>query len=192
MQLTTTKSWGVAAIACAMTLTACSSEPEADADGDGTITQAEVETVLANSDLTLTPGEWENTVEFVDIEFDQSQLPPEARGMVGPMLDAMRGQKTTTNTCITEEEANEPAAEMFSGSDAADCEYSKFEFGGGSIDMAMTCTDPQSGTANITNTGSYDETSYAMEMNISMAASEMGPMQINAKAAGKRLGECAK
>ena len=182
---------GAATLASAIALAACSSEPEADADGDGTITQDEVETVLANSDLTLSPGQWENTVEFVDIEFDESQLPPEARGMVGPMLDAMRGQTNTTSSCITEEEAKEPAAEMFSGSDAADCEYSKFEFGGGSIDMAMTCKDPQSGTATITNTGSYDETSYSMEMKISMDASEMGAMQINAKAGGKRVGDCA-
>ncbi|UAB77609.1 DUF3617 domain-containing protein [Erythrobacter sp. SCSIO 43205] len=181
---------GAGALASAIALAACSTEPEADADGDGTITQDEVESVLANSDLTLSPGQWENTVEFVDIEFDDSQLPPEARGMVGPMLDAMRGQKTTTDRCISEDEAKEPAAEMFSGSDAADCEYSKFEFGGGSIDMAMVCKDPQSGTATITNTGSYDETSYSMEMKISMDGSEMGPMKINAKAAGKRVGDC--
>lgn len=182
---------GAGLLASALTLTACGSEPEADADGDGTITQDEVETVLANSDLVLTPGEWENTVEFVEIEFDDSQLPPEARGMMGPILDAMRGQTTTTNSCITEEEAKEPAAEIFSGNDAADCEYSKFEFAGGDIDMAMTCNDPNTGTATITNTGSYDDTSYSMEMNISMDASEMGPMKINAKASGKRVGDCA-
>lgn len=189
--MTTSKHWGAAAVASALVLTACGSEPEADADGNGTITQDEVENVLANSDLTLSPGKWENTVEFVNIDFDDSQLPPEARGMVGPMLDAMRGRITTTNTCITEEEASEPAAEMFSGSDAADCEYSKFEFAGGDIDMAMTCTDPNSGTATITNTGTYDSTSYAMEMNISMDASQMGPMEVSAKAAGKRVGDCA-
>lgn len=189
--MTTSKYWGAAAIASAMVLTACGNEPDADADGDGTITQDEVENVLANSDLTLSPGEWENTVEFVNIEFDESQLPPEARGMVGPALDAMRGRITTTKTCITEEEASEPAAEMFSGSDAGDCEYSRFDFAGGEIDMAMTCTDPNSGTATITNTGTYDSTSYAMEMSISMAASQMGPMEIAAKAGGTRVGDCA-
>jgi len=55
---------GAGVLASALTMAACGSEPEADADGDGTITQDEVETVLANSDLVLTPGEWENTVEF--------------------------------------------------------------------------------------------------------------------------------
>jgi len=154
--------------------------------------QQEAEVALANSDLAISPGEWENTVEFVDIKFDESQLPAEARGMIGPILEAMRGQKTTTKSCVTEEEAKEPAAEMFSGSDAADCEYSKFAFAGGSIDMAMTCTDPNSGTAKITNTGTYDETSYTMEMDISMEGSEMGAMNISAKSAGKRVGDCAK
>ncbi|WP_298303799.1 DUF3617 domain-containing protein [uncultured Erythrobacter sp.] len=188
--MTTAKFMGAGALASALALAACGGAPEADADGDGTITQAEAEAVLANSDLTISPGEWENTVEFVDIKFDESQLPEEARGMVGPMLDAMRGQKNTTKSCVTEEEAKEPAAEMFSGSDAADCEYSKFQFAGGTIDMAMTCTDPNSGVAKITNTGTYDETSYAMEMDISMEGSEMGAMSISAKSNGKRVGDC--
>ena len=187
----THKSMGALALASAFTLAACGGAPEADADGDGTITQAEAEKALAASDIVISPGEWENTVEFVDIEFDDSQLPAEARGMIGPMLESMRGQKTTTKSCVTEEEAKEPAAEMFSGSDAADCEYSKFEFSGGSIDMAMTCTDPNSGTAKITNSGSYDEDSYAMEMDISMEGSDMGPMSIKAKSEGKRVGECS-
>lgn len=189
--MTTRKFMGALVLSSALALAACGGAPEADTDGDGTITQDEAEAVLANSDLVISPGEWENTVEFVDIEFDDSQLPAEARGMIGPMLDAMRGQKTTTKSCVTEEQAKEPAAEMFSGSDAADCEYSKFEFAGGSIDMAMTCTDPNSGTANITNTGTYDADSYAMEMDISMEGSEMGPMKITAKSAGTRVGDCS-
>ncbi|MEP0393447.1 MAG: DUF3617 domain-containing protein [Erythrobacter sp.] len=187
----TGKSMGTLVLVSAFALSACGGAPEADADGDGTITQAEAENALAASDVVISPGEWENTVEFVDIEFDESQLPAEARGMIGPMLQSMRGQTTTTNSCVTEEQANEPAAEMFSGSDAADCEYSKFEFSGGSIDMAMTCSDPNSGTANITNTGTFDEESYSMEMEISMEGSEMGAMKIKAKSAGKRVGECS-
>lgn len=190
-KMTMTKFTGAIALASAFALAACGGAPDADADGDGTITQKEAEAVIANSDLTITPGEWENTVEFIDIEFDDSQLPAEARGMIGPMLDAMRGQKNTTKSCVTEDQAKEPAAEMFSGSDAADCEYEKFEFAGGSINMAMTCTDPNSGSAKIVNTGTYDEESYAMEMDISMEGSEMGPMKIKAKSEGKRVGKCA-
>lgn len=189
--MTTTKFMGTLMLASAFALAACGAAPEADADGDGTITQDEAEAVLANSDVQITAGEWENTVEFVNIEFDDSQLPAEAKGMIGPMLDAMRGQTTTTKSCVTEEEASSPAAEMFSGNDAADCEYQKFEFAGGSLDMEMTCTDPGSGTATITNTGTYDATSYTMEMNIALDASEMGPMTISAKSDGKLVGECS-
>lgn len=182
---------GAVALASTFALAACGNEPEADADGDGTITQDEVEAVLANSDLVISPGEWENTVEFVDIQIDESQLPAEARGMMPAVLDAMRGQKNTTNSCVTEDQAKEPAAEMFSGNNAADCEYSKFDFAGGKIDMAMTCTDPQSGTANFTSTGTYTETSYSMEMDISMDGAPMGEMKISAKSSGKLLGECS-
>ncbi|MEM1052648.1 MAG: DUF3617 domain-containing protein [Pseudomonadota bacterium] len=185
------KCMGAVLLTSVFALTACGGAPDADTDRDGTITQGEAQAALANSDIGITPGEWENTVEFVEIEFDESQFPAEARGMMGSVLETMRGQKTTTKSCVTEAEAKEPAAEMFSGNDSADCEYSKFEFAGGSVDMAMTCNDPVSGKATITNTGTYDETSYAMEMDISVEGGEMGVMKISAKSGGKLVGECS-
>lgn len=161
---------------------------DADADGDGTITQDEVNAAVA--DVKINPGEWENTVEFVDISFDESKLPAEAREFIGPMLESMKGQKQTMKDCITPEEAEQPAAEMFSGNDAADCEYDRFNFGGGKIDMAMTCSDPGSGTAKITNTGTYTPDEFKMDMSIALQDTEMGQMTISAASTGKRIGEC--
>lgn len=172
-----------------LALAACGGATSADTDGDGTISQDEVEAAVAA--VEITPGAWENTVEFVDIEFDKSQLPPEAQAFMVPMLEAMKGQIQTNNTCVTEEEASKPQAEMFSGNDAADCEYDKFEFSGGEMNMAMTCNDPASGTAKITNTGTYTADEYDMQMKVELQDNEMGAMTITANSKGKHVGECA-
>jgi len=181
------KTYFVAAVS-ALALAACGGTTDVDADGDGTITQDEVDAAV--SDIEINPGQWENTVEFVDIEFDEEALPEEARGFVGPVLEAMKGQVNTTQTCVTPEQASQPQAEMFAGNENADCEYQKFTFSGGTIDMEMTCTDPASGDAQITNTGTYTGDEYDMEMTIAMEGSEMGNMKIIATSQGKRTGEC--
>ena len=152
------------AAGAALTLAACGGATDADADGDGTITEVNA----AVAEVSMTPGEWENTVEFVDITFDESKLPPEARGFIEPMLQSMKGQTNTTKSCVSEEEASNPQAEMFSGNEDADCEYDRFTFSGGTMDMEMTCNDPGSGTAKITNTGTYSDEAYEMQMSIAL------------------------
>ena len=179
---------GAAALAMSFALAACGGN-SADTDGDGKISQDEVDAAVAA--VEIKPGEWENTVEFVDIEFDESQLPPEAQAFLVPMLEAMKGQVQTNKNCVTPEEASKPQAEMFSGNEDADCEYEKFEFSGGQMNMAMTCNDPGSGTAKITNTGTYGEDSYDMQMRVELEDNEMGTMTITANSKGKHIGECA-
>ena len=178
----------VVAAGAALALVACSGETDVDADGDGQISQSEAEAAMES--VKINPGQWENTVEFVDIEFDESKLPPEAQQFIGPMLESMKGQINTTNSCVTPEEAEKPSANMFSGNEDADCSYDKFTFSGGTMDMAMTCNDPDSGTAKITNTGSYTPDEYDMQMRVELEDNQMGTMTISAAAKGKRIGDC--
>ncbi|MHA7819514.1 MAG: DUF3617 domain-containing protein [Erythrobacter sp.] len=177
----------VVAAGAAVMLAACGGN-SADTDGDGQISQDEVDAAVAA--VEIKPGEWENTVEFVDIEFDESQLPEEAQAFLVPMLEAMKGQVQTNKNCVTPEEASQPQAEMFSGNEEADCEYETFEFSGGQMNMAMSCNDPGSGTAKITNTGTYEEDSYDMQMRVELQDNEMGAMTITANSKGKHIGEC--
>ncbi|MEP3421831.1 MAG: DUF3617 domain-containing protein [Erythrobacter sp.] len=173
----------------ALALTACGDpSTDADADGDGTITQEEVEAAVA--DASIKPGQWENTVEFINIEIDEESLPEEMRGFIGPALEGMKGQVNTMLTCVTPEQAAEPQAEMFAGNEDASCEYQKFTFSGGTIDMQMSCNDPGSGNATISNTGTYTDESYEMQMSIAMEGSEMGNMTITASNKGEFKGAC--
>ena len=173
----------------ALALSACGGSVDADADGDGNITQSEVAAVM--DDVSITPGEWENTVEFVDISIDETKLPQEVRGMMAGMLENMKGQTTVTKNCVTPEEAEQPAAEMFAGNEDADCEYDTFEFGGGTMKMEMTCQDPGSGMAKISNSGTYSSDSYQMDMTVEINSPEMGEMTISAASTGKLVGDCA-
>ena len=172
----------------AIALTACGGAVDADADGNGTITQSEVEAAMG--DVSITPGEWENTVEFVDISIDETKIPAEVRGMMTGMLEGMKGRTTVTKNCVTPEEAEQPAAEMFAGNEDADCEYDKFEFGGGAMAMEMTCQDPSSGTAKISNSGTYSSDAYQMDMTVELNSPEMGEMMISAASTGKLVGAC--
>nr|WP_254306092.1 DUF3617 family protein [Sphingopyxis sp. BSNA05] len=57
--------------------------------------------------VTLEPGEWENTVEIVDVEIEG--LP---EGVPAGAIDSMKGKVTTTKSCITREEAENPGAQF--------------------------------------------------------------------------------
>ena len=179
------------ALAPLLILAACGGATDADSDGDGKVSNEEASAAMA--DVKIQPGEWENTVEFVSVDMDESKLPPEAKGMIGPMLKAMVGQKTTVKNCITPEEAAKPDANFLSGNDNDECEYDKFVFGGGKMDIAMTCKGKSSGAgdAKVTMKGDFSPTAYTMDMNINTNAAEMGEMTIKAKSSAKRIGECS-
>lgn len=180
-----------AALASVLVLAACggaASDSDTDIDGDGEISQGEVEAAVASAKIT--PGQWENTVEFVEVKLDESKFPPEMQGMIGPALEGMKGQVRTAKSCVSEEEASNPEAEMFSGNENADCEYDRFDFAGGKMNMAMTCEDPSSGTVKIVSEGTYTDQSYNMEMTVNLVNEKMGAMTISATSTGKYLGAC--
>jgi len=178
------------ALAPLLILAACGGTTDADSDGDGKISSEEAAAVAA--DVKITPGEWENTVEFVEVKIDETKLPAEARGMIGPMLQSMVGQKTTVKNCITPEEAAKPDAAFLSGNDDGECEYEKFNFGRGKMDIAMTCKGggADGGDAKVTMAGDYSPTAYTMDMNITTNAPQAGEMTIKAKSSARRIGEC--
>ena len=167
-----------------LALIAGCSDSGADADQDGTITNEEVANEM--NQVTLEPGEWENTVEFVDVEIEG--LP---EGTSAAMLEQMKAQKTTSKSCITEEQAKNPGAEFFAAQDKINCEVKKFDMSGGAIDSAMSCKNMGGGPGNMdmAMTGQYGPSSYDMKMEMVAGAAGM-KMNISAKSTGKRIGDC--
>lgn len=160
------------------------SDKGADHDGDGKITAEEVAEEMNR--VTLEPGEWENTVEIVDVKIDG--LPD---GMPAGVMDKMMGKVTTSKSCITEEEAAKPGAQFFAAQEKTNCEVKKFSMSGGAVSSEMSCNNMGGAPGNMTMTmdGQYGPSSYDMTMNMIGGAAGM-KMNISAKSNGKRIGSC--
>lgn len=160
------------------------SDKGADHDGDGKITADEVAAEMNR--VTLEPGEWENTVEIVDVKIDG--LP---EGAPAGIMDSMKGKVTTSKSCITKEEAKNPGAQFFAAQEKTNCEVKKFKMSGGAVSSEMACSDMGGSPGNMTMVmdGQYGPSNYDMTMNMNGGAGGM-KMNISAKSSGKRIGAC--
>ncbi len=165
-------------------LTAACSDKGADHDGDGKITAEEVAQEMNR--VTLEPGEWENSVEIVDVKIDG--LPD---GAPAGIMDSMKGNVTTSKSCITKEQAEDPGAEFFAAQEETNCEVKKFSMSGGAVSSEMVCSNMGGAPGNMTMAmdGQYGPSSYDMTMNMKGGTSGM-KMDITAKSIGKRIGAC--
>jgi hypothetical protein len=160
------------------------SDKGADQDGDGKITADEVAKEM--NKVSLEPGEWENSVEIVDVKIEG--LP---KGMPAGALDGMKGKVTTSKSCITEEEAKNPGAQFFAAQEETNCEVKKFSMSGGAVSSEMSCSNMGGAPGSMTMSmdGQYGPSNYEMTMNMDGGASGM-KMNITAKSNGKRIGNC--
>ena len=165
-------------------LTAACSDKGADHDGDGKITAEEVAQEMNR--VTLEPGEWENSVEIMDVKIEG--LP---EGAPAGIMDSMKGKVTKSKSCITKEQAENPGAEFFAAQEKTNCEVKKFEMSGGAVSSEMACSNMGGAPGNMTMAmdGQYGPSSYDMTMNMNGGASGM-KMDITAKSIGKRIGAC--
>jgi len=163
-------------------ITACS-DNGADKDGDGKISSEEVAKEM--NEVNLEPGEWENTVEIVDVDIEG--LP---EGAPAGIMDSMKGKKTASKSCITKEQAENPGAEFFAAQDKTACEVKKFDMSGGAISSEMSCSNMGApGKMNMAMDGQYGPSSYDMTMTMNGDAGGM-KMKMSAKSSGKRIGDC--
>jgi hypothetical protein len=171
-----------------LALAACS-DGGADKDGDGKISKEEV--AAEAEAIKFSAGEWENKVEIVDVKFDESKLPPEAKGMTGAIVKQMVGQVQTTKNCLTEEQAKKPGADFLAGAENDECTYKKFDLSGGKIDADIQCKGKEAGQeGNIKLAGTFTSSTYDMQMDMVMQSPQTGSMTIKAKNSAKRIGEC--
>lgn len=171
----------VLAVAASALMVGCSNNT-ADADNDGNISADEVAKVM--NEVTLEPGEWENTVEIVDIKI--AGLP---EGAPTNMMDSMK-TTTVSKSCITEEQARNPGAEFFAAQEKTNCIVKKFDMSGGAISSEMSCANAGApGEMTMIMNGQYGPSSYDMTMQMNGGAGGM-KMDITAKSNGKRIGKC--
>jgi len=173
-----------AVLAPAVLLAACGG-------GDIAVKNASVEEVakkVAEAGGTgFRPGKWETTVQTVSV--DLPGLPPE---MKKQMTEAMLKKTETSTSCITEEQAKNPPAQVLAATQGK-CKYDNFVMADGKIDGTLVCPmeGAGGGEMKMRMTGTFDGESFVSENEMN-ATTPGGPgMHIKAKTIGKRIGECS-
>jgi hypothetical protein len=136
------------------------------------------------SAMKIEPGQWEATNEILEAS---------APGMPEGMLDQMVGKKTTTQSCITPEQAAKPSANFLAAQENSNCTYQDWSMRGGRMTGTMTCEGGEMpGKMVMKMDGKYAPTSYdmAMDMNTTGLPDNMS-MVIKARTTGRRVGDCA-
>lgn len=137
---------------------------------------------IASSAAAIEPGEWRATTNLADIA-----LPDTVPAQVADMMRAQMAQGIETTQCITQRELDEAPDRVFRQSDG-ECRYTRFDMSGGKLDAVGECT-MDDGTMTLTLTGTHDDTTYDMRMEMRGDVG-MGPMTMTYRTTGERIGEC--
>jgi hypothetical protein len=161
-----------------LTLAACGSQSGNEQAGNG---QAGAAPAAAGGSAatTLQPGQWETTIEILNIS-----APNMPAGMTPPRMPAR-----TVSVCITPEQAGNPNAGVLSGnSNQAGCNTENYSVAGGRIQGTITC-DIQGARTRTTMTGQFTPTSYEMT---SQSEAIVGGMTTNTETriTARRTGDC--
>lgn len=166
-------------LVAAIALSACNSGGSVTAENESAESVAKK---VAAADIKPQPGRWQSTVKFENLEMEG--MPPQAR-------EAMAKQMATDQTftsCLTPEQVNQPDGGFFAGG-AEGCTYKHFTMAGGKVDAEMTCGKDMY-QQNMTMTGTYSDTSYAIKVNSKAEVQPGKPMTVALAVASKRIGEC--
>lgn len=134
----------------------------------------------------LSPGHWDSVTTIRDLEMPG--LPPAEAARMKTMLN----KPTQNGSCLTPEEAKQPAGSFFSGGEDNDCRYDHFTMTGGTVDAAMTCKSEE-GTQAIAFKGNYTSDTFHLDMSTKATGATPGPMSNMTMAASvdaKRTGAC--
>lgn len=170
------------AAATAIILAACG-KPKVD---ETNATAAEVAEAVADaggSDLHLTAGRWESTLEFTEV--NAPGMPPE----MASVMKGMIGEAQNYATCLSKEEAEKPDADFFSGEDK-DCTHEHFKMGGGRIDAKMVCKSDDGGRVTNAMAGTYSPRAYDMVMESHAEGGEQAGMAMKMKIKSAYVGAC--
>lgn len=162
-----------------LVLAACSKSPEQKAKDPEAIKS---EAVAAAKFMA---GQWETVVEITEADMP---------GMPSEMLKQMTGRKNNMSHCLTPEQAEKNAEELFKKQGDGQCTYQRFSMAGGKIDAQMRCTGgQQGGAAEIAMTGNYTADTYETATEMKISNPQMpngGVMTMKAHTTARRTGDC--
>ncbi len=129
-------------------------------------------------------GRWEMTYSITDATIPGA--PPE-------MVEQLRAQKETKNSCLTEEEARAPLDKMMTKSSDESCTTRDMKMEGGRLSGSVTCQQPGGAgemTADITGEYTKDTMKLDMEADVNSPALPGQKMEMTMRLEGRRVGAC--
>lgn len=171
----------------ALVLAACSGGgSDADADADGTITTDEARDAIAanGGSIKPQPGQYKMTMSVAKMD-----IPNAPKGMADMMGD---GFGMNFNYCLTEEEADKGFEESLRKGREDNCTYERMNLDGGKIDVAMKCSDPDSGRMEGTMTGTVSPTKMDLTFKGKQQMGPMGDAEMEMTIQHERIGDCEK
>ncbi|MEG3179569.1 DUF3617 domain-containing protein [Sphingomonas sp. LT1P40] len=131
------------------------------------------------------PGKWETVVQTVSVD-----IPGLEGEMKKQMTELMLKKVQTSTSCITEEQAKSPPAEVIAQSQGR-CKYEKFQMGDGAIDGTLVCAaQGMGGEMKMRISGTFGDESFAIDNEMNAGGPNGPAMNIKAKTTGKRIGDC--
>ena len=174
-------------LVAAIALAGCGSG-DADADGDGMISNQEV-AAAASGAIVPRPGQYESKMQLLEIEMpdmpgvDAEQMKKTLQGAMG----------STTQHCITAEDARNAAKQMIQTPESDNCTYSKFNVSGGNVEAVMACKDSDGSISNMQLTGQIGREQSHMVMELDQALPGVpggGKSHFKMQVDSHRIGEC--
>lgn len=139
----------------------------------------------SGASTSIQPGQWETTTRMTSI--DMPGAPP---AMLAQVRAQLANQAQTQSSCITPEQAANPAGSMLNtGSGASACQFTDSTFAGGVIRVNGSCPGPAGASMRMSLVGSY--TATTMEGRISSDI-QGGPqsMRMSGTLTSRRTGDC--
>ncbi len=174
----------LAAAISILPLSSCGGADEAGSDAAGGLSGEEVAD-RASEAIRLEPGQYRATAELVSID-----IPGAPAQVLDMMKQSMSGQNTTSEYCLTPEEAAKGYEEMAKNSADSQCNVKRFDVDGGDIDAEMTCKSAGGEDARMILAGTGTPTSSDMTMTMEMAIPQMGKGTMVMRAQHQRIGDC--
>lgn len=165
-------------------LAACGSDAGPAEDGVP-MSADEVASEMADAE-TPQPGQYQTTQELLELSIP---------GVDEELLSMMRGSfeqasSQTSSYCLTPEEAENGREKMLEGMTEADCDITRFDVSGNSIDAALSCPTGQGVSGDVTLSGTMDGDSADMEMTFAADMPGMGDATIRMRVISERIGDC--
>ena len=140
------------------------------------------ETAAIGSDVRMRAGQWETRTEVTNVS---------APGMPAGFAEMMKTKPVTGTNCITEKEASDANADLFSGKKNSNCDSKGFKAAGGKVSGTITCRAEEGGQGAMTMTmdGQFKPESYSLTAKMKTEG-EGAAMTLESKISGRRIGDC--